>query len=155
LYIALDVFSGGLSGVLKASLTNLSPAIIIAMELDHAIGALLGVAVGTAMLKLGWVDCENWDLFAVLERRTGKPKGREPRTRKAEHLVSSDYRKTDRRLSRSKRKDPKGVESVEDRPAAMLRSLRGHLELNETEAALAAYRKARRSSTGWQPPERD
>jgi hypothetical protein len=26
------------------------------------------------MLKLGLVDCENWDVFAVLEDRVGKPK---------------------------------------------------------------------------------
>ena len=43
------------------------------MELDHTFGAILGMIVGAAMLKLGWVDCENWDLFAVLERRAGQP----------------------------------------------------------------------------------
>ena len=46
-----------------------------------------------------------------------------------------------------------GVPSVEDRSAAMLRSMRQHLELGEPEAALAVYQKARRSIPAWQPPE--
>jgi membrane associated rhomboid family serine protease len=155
MYIALDVFTGGLSGILKASITNLSPGVIIALELDHTFGAILGILVGAAMLKLGWVDCENWDIFAVLGRRTGKPKSREPRTRKSRRLVSSEYRTHEK--SRSKRKDKgRGAEpSGEDRSGIVLQSLRRHLELGETEAALAVYHKARRSPSGWQPPERD
>ncbi len=92
MYIALDVFSGGMSGVVKASFTNLSMGVIVAMALDHTIGAILGILVGIAMLKLRWVDCENWDIFAVMERRAGKPKSRVPKTRKADRLVSSEYR---------------------------------------------------------------
>jgi membrane associated rhomboid family serine protease len=156
MYIALDVFTGGLSGVLKASLTNLSPGVIVAMALDHTFGAILGMIVGAAMLKLGLVDCENWDLFAVLERRTGRPKGLEPKTKRADRLVSSEYRTRKKRGSKRKDKGAaSGVGSVEDRSAAALRSLRNHLELGETEVALAVYQKARRVSAGWQPPERD
>lgn len=160
MYIALDVFSGGLSGVLKASLTNLSTRVIVAMELDHTFGAILGIVVGSAMLKLGWVDCENWDIFAVMERRTGRPKGSETKTRKS--------KRADRRLlsiggtagkTRSSRKPEDrgrgGSRSIEDPSAVVLRALRGHLELGETEAALAVYQKARRAPTPWQPPERE
>ena len=155
LYIALDVFSGGLSGVMRASLTNLSPMVIVAVELDHTFGAILGIAAGAAMLKLGWVDCENWDLFAVLERRTGKPKGSDTRTKKSKRMRSSEDRL--REKPRAKKKDRGRGEgrSPEDHAAGVLRALRGHLELGETEAALAVYQKARRSPTGWQPPERE
>ncbi len=83
MYITLDVLTGGMSGVLRASLTNLSPAVIVAMALDHTVGAILGMIVGAVMVKLSLVDCENWDLFAVLERRAGKPKSKEPRTKRA------------------------------------------------------------------------
>jgi membrane associated rhomboid family serine protease len=154
IYIALEVFSGGLSGVLRASLTNLSTGVIIAIELDHVFGAVLGILVGAAMLKLGWVDCENWDLFAVLERRTGKPRSREPKTKRSRRLVSSEYRPGERRRGKTK-KGRGDDQSIEDRSAAMVRAMRGHLELRETEAALSVYHKARRSSSGWQPPERD
>ncbi|MDA1215198.1 MAG: rhomboid family intramembrane serine protease, partial [Planctomycetota bacterium] len=34
-------------------------------EVLHLTGALFGFAIGTVMLKQKWVDCENWDLFAV------------------------------------------------------------------------------------------
>jgi hypothetical protein len=40
----------------------------------------------------------------------------------------------------------------EDREGAALRSLRGHLELDETEAALGVYQKAREQIAGWKPP---
>ena len=83
MYIALDVLTGGMSGVLKASLTNLPPGVIVAMALDHTFGAILGIIVGAAMVKLHLVDCENWDLFAVMERRAGRPRDKEPRTKKA------------------------------------------------------------------------
>jgi membrane associated rhomboid family serine protease len=155
MYIAVDVFSCGLSGVLKASLTNLSTGVIIAMELDHTFGAILGILVGVAMLKLGWVDCESWDLFAALERRTGRPKGRETKTRKSKWMMSAEYRTTEKPRAKKKDKGRGGPPSFEDRSAVVLRSFRGHLELGETEAALAVYHKARRSATGWQPPERD
>ncbi len=40
----------------------------------------------------------------------------------------------------------------EDASAAAIRSLRGHLELDETEAALGVYRQARQAIAGWRPP---
>lgn len=39
----------------------------------HLVGALWGAAVGVAMLRLGWVDCENWDLFALWNGTLGQP----------------------------------------------------------------------------------
>ena len=123
MYITLDVLTGGMSGVLRASLTNLSPAVIVAMALDHTVGAILGMIVGAVMVKLSLVDCENWDLFAVLERRAGKPKSKEPRTKRAAHRVSSEFRKPAKRRSKRDSEDgASGGRSVEDRSAAMLRS---------------------------------
>jgi membrane associated rhomboid family serine protease len=156
MYIALDVLDSGLAGMVRAGFTSLTGLEILAMALDHTIGALLGIAIGIVMLKLDWVDCENWDIFAALERRLGKPKRHLTRTSKADRLVSSEYRAGEKRRSRKKEKGRDAEPaSVEDRSAAMLRRLRQHLELGETEAALAAYQKARRSPMGWQPPERD
>lgn len=39
----------------------------------HLVGAFWGAGIGVAMLKLGWVDCENWDLFALWNGRLGQP----------------------------------------------------------------------------------
>lgn len=39
----------------------------------HLVGAFWGTGIGVAMLKLGWVDCENWDLFALWNGRLGQP----------------------------------------------------------------------------------
>lgn len=41
-------------------------------EMFHLLGALLGGCVGVGMLKLSLVDCENWDIFAVMQKREGK-----------------------------------------------------------------------------------
>ena len=35
----------------------------------HLNGAVFGTLAGIAVLKLGWVDCENWDLFSVWNNR--------------------------------------------------------------------------------------
>jgi len=40
----------------------------------------------------------------------------------------------------------------EDASAAAIRNLRGHLELDEIEAALGVYRQARQAIAGWRPP---
>ncbi len=42
-------------------------------EMIHLLGAAVGLVVATVMLKLHWVDCENWDLFAVLSGNYGGP----------------------------------------------------------------------------------
>ncbi len=39
----------------------------------HLVGAFWGTGIGVAMLKLGWVDCENWDFFALWNGRLGQP----------------------------------------------------------------------------------
>lgn len=40
-------------------------------EFGHFYGVVTGFGVGTLLLKRGWVDCENWDLFAVLRGTHG------------------------------------------------------------------------------------
>jgi membrane associated rhomboid family serine protease len=43
----------------------------VSSQMMHLLGAVLGFAVGVLMLKRNWVDCENWDLFAVLKGTYG------------------------------------------------------------------------------------
>lgn len=43
----------------------------VTSEVAHVLGAFLGFGIGTAYLKLNWVDCENWDLFAYAQNKHG------------------------------------------------------------------------------------
>ncbi len=52
----------------------------------------------------------------------------------------------------STRKPKPGKVPYEDASAAAVRTLRGHLELDEIEAALGVYRQSREAITGWRPP---
>ena len=52
----------------------------------------------------------------------------------------------------STRKPAPGRIPYEDASAAAIRSLRGHLELDEIEAALGVYRQSREAIDGWRPP---
>ena len=38
----------------------------------HLIGSIVGFTAGTLYVKKGWVDCENWDLFAVMAGTHGR-----------------------------------------------------------------------------------
>ena len=53
--------------VLYAWLTDFRPT----EELGHFFGVVSGFGVGTLLLKRNWVDCENWDLFAVMNGTHG------------------------------------------------------------------------------------
>lgn len=39
----------------------------VSSELLHLIGAVLGAICGIVLLKRGWVDCEGWDLFSIID----------------------------------------------------------------------------------------
>lgn len=60
-YIAEQFFWAWLSGFSMGS------------AFGHLVGAFWGAGIGVAMLKFGWVDCENWDLFAMWSGRLGQP----------------------------------------------------------------------------------
>jgi membrane associated rhomboid family serine protease len=155
-YIALDILSSSLTGAVMASVLDRSTGAILAVVLDHTSGALLGFVVAVALLKRKWVDCENWDLFAVLEGRKGQSKSAAKKAKSRAVLLSSEYRR--KSGAKPKRKGKKGnepVKSVEDAAASSRRTMRLHLELGEVEAALAVYSRSSHSLSGWQPAESD
>lgn len=41
----------------------------ISSELLHMVGAIIGAVFGLVLLKTGWVDCDNFDIFSVLSGR--------------------------------------------------------------------------------------
>lgn len=60
-----------------------------------------------------------------------------------------------RKKDNARKTGPRPVTSIEDKPAAALRTMRLHLELGEVEAALAVYKKSHGRLSGWQPQESD
>jgi len=138
LYIALEivevVFWGGVMGVTPAE------AVL------HLTGAAIGFAVGTALLKFGWVDCENWDLYAVLEHRAGRPKGSVPIKIKGPRAEKK---------TRSRKTAEAASTSPEDRGAVATRRLRKYLEAGSVAEAYASYDKSVRTIAGWLPDEAD
>ncbi len=157
LYIVLDVLTSGMSGVIRAALTDHSSGVIVALALEHTLGAILGLVLGVALLKFKLVDCENWDLFAVLEGRAGLSRKQASKLARPSRPVSVEYATSTKANAKSKRRGKGGptVRSVEDPSAAALRAMRQHLELGDVEVALAAYRKSSRGASAWQPPDRD
>jgi hypothetical protein len=53
---------------IMAALTGFS----MSSAMLHLDGAIFGAIFGVALLKLHWVDCEGWDLFAVWGGREGR-----------------------------------------------------------------------------------
>ncbi len=95
----------------------------------HLFGAAIGFVVGVAMLKLGWVDCENWDLFAVMAGREGK----EPPPKKSVQAAAPPT--SPARLAEAK---------------ARLHEL---VEAGQFDGALALHLALTRSMNGWQLSE--
>ncbi|AMV37212.1 rhomboid family intramembrane serine protease [Planctomyces sp. SH-PL62] len=113
--------------------------------LGHSFGALGGVLLGLALLKLDLVDCEGWDLLSRMKHgRTGtmhRPTKRKPHR--------SFVEKAQKKLAKAK----KAKQAGEAPDVVALRTLRGHLDAEETEAALSFYRTTRRRLRGWRPPD--
>ena len=65
LYIGLEAVTLGLTVSVFGVEQAMSSAFL------HVVGALVGAGAGVLLLKRGWVDCENWDLFAVLRGTHG------------------------------------------------------------------------------------
>jgi hypothetical protein len=144
LYIGLEFLGAALRGFRVSS------------ALDHLLGAICGFIVATLLLKLKLVDCEGWDLFAVMQGRQGDRTARARKPKFASRKVASQFARSIKRKAKRKAKgSARKVTSIEDRSAVALRTMRLHLELGETEAALAVYHQSTRSIRGWQPPERD
>jgi membrane associated rhomboid family serine protease len=144
LYIGLEVLEAAVRGFAVSS------------ALGHMTGAVCGLVLAIVMLKLKLVDCENWDIFAVMEGRQGEKKKRSRRPKYVSRPESGEFARSAKPKARRKTKGAtRMVKSVEDASGEALRTLRLHVELGETEAALAVYRQSKSKLAGWQPPDRD
>jgi hypothetical protein len=96
----------------------------------HVMGGVVGLIAGVVMLKLGWVDCDDEDLFALFRDAFGKKKKkkklsrREKSKREEEHEHAQLARKRDIDLA--------------------WKSIDTHYAAGNVDAALAVYTKLRR-----------
>ncbi|MEX2287307.1 MAG: rhomboid family intramembrane serine protease [Planctomycetaceae bacterium] len=69
-YIGLQIFYIVFYAFLRSAF-DLPTTIFVTSEVIHLVGAVTGFVVGVVMLKQNWVDCENWDLLAVMRGTYG------------------------------------------------------------------------------------
>ncbi len=139
-YIGMQLFIALVSGF------DMSSSVI------HLLGAVCGFIVGAVMLKLNWVDCENWDLFAVLRGTYGNRANDE----------STRFRKKSAR--RAPRHSPDATPALPaaatpddefhaaakhiDRQTRLLRKVESLIKTGRPNRALSEYQRLKRSSKG-------
>src|SRR5438067_9458478 len=124
-------------GIFTALAISSSEGTIIAMssQMLHLMGAATGFAIGAAMVKWKWVDCENWDLFSVMRDRHMLS-----REQLAEEALSSDEAQAKLASFHQRSQD----------------DLRRYLSAGEVEAALAVHRRGRKQfGPAWRLTEDD
>lgn len=120
-------------GILAVAMAE-NVAAAITSQFLHLAGAGVGFAVGVAMLKLGWVDCENWDAFSVWSGRNEKKK----------HELAQEYIES-----------PQGQEIITNKRDTMLNIIRHHLANGDAAAALVVHRRGISQMPAWRLPEED
>jgi membrane associated rhomboid family serine protease len=120
-------------GILAVSMAD-DVAAAITSQFLHLAGAAVGFGVGIGMLKLGWVDCENWDAFSVWSGRNEK----------RQHELAQEYMES-----------PKGQEAVANKRDTMLSIIRHHLAEGDPAAALVVHRRGIAQMPAWHLPEED
>ncbi|MBW3597174.1 MAG: rhomboid family intramembrane serine protease [Planctomycetes bacterium] len=103
-------------------------------SLLHLMGAGLGLAVGVAMVRRRWVDCENWDVFSVWQ-------GRNAMTR--EQLIEAELN------------SPESQEKLGRRREESLREIRALVAEGNPQLAYAAHEHCTRSLRGWTLADKD
>lgn len=110
----------------------------------HLMGAGFGLAIGIVMLKLNWVDCENWDVFSLRKDRSVKLLG--------------DIRAEQRALREElleKGEAPAGSSETQDerRREAAQQHIAEYLDAGAHQPAAALFWETDRTCQGWQLPE--
>ncbi|CAN5875593.1 rhomboid family intramembrane serine protease [soil metagenome] len=140
-YIVWDVLMTILTGFQMSS------------EVLHTSGAVVGLAVGLLMLKLGWVDCEEYDALTRLKRWFAR--GRESGSQKSRPLDPDRAKQKARRSRSGTAQESAGSLSIEDRRADALRRIQTMVQQGMPLAALEVHRKAASNLSGWSLPEAD
>ena len=130
LSLALEIAMGIITISFNAD--NLAAAIM--SQILHLLGAAAGFGVGIAMLKLHWVDCENWDAFSVWSGRNEK---------KSHELAQEFF------------ESKQGQAAVASKKETMLNIVRHHIAAGDPAAALVVHRRGIVQMPEWRLPEED
>ena len=106
----------------------------------HLCGAFWGLLVGIFVLKMGWVDCENWDVFSLMNKRKNLAKAWKSREARL------DRNKENERPGRSVYVDDQASgPTVEERSGRHFAKLHRSIEAGDLNAAQLAYESWTRS----------
>jgi hypothetical protein len=117
--------------------------------LGHLSGALWGTVFGIVLLKMGWVDCEGWDIFTLWANRRKLAKEWKERGHDLDRKKVS--------IKKSVRKNvvhPETEADAEERASDAVRRVQKLIDKGDVPAALMAYDKAARTLVAW-PPQAD
>jgi membrane associated rhomboid family serine protease len=130
--VVIELLFGYLALLLLAAMEMLPMAAGVVLHLS---GLLTGFGLGLVMLKLKWVDCEDWDLFSVWQNRHTKT-----REELAEEALNSEEAKA----------------KIASHFERMHEQFRGYLVAGEGPAALAVHRRGRlQFGSNWQTTEEE
>lgn len=115
----------------------------VSTEFLHTMGALVGFAVGIVCVKSGFVDCENWDVFSILQGR---------HTMNDQERAAIDAQKPREKKKRAQR-EKKRQEKAAIRQETLLEEMRLAVAQGKPLAALGISRILVRESPGWTLPE--
>ena len=114
----------------------------LSSEALHLLGFAVGAPIGVLLLKMNWVDCEGWDLFAVLAHTAGTVKSPDELRKETRET----FAKTDEML----------YAQVQLEQQSALELLRNHLAENRPRIAYAVFVKtAGKDGSHWELPEKD
>jgi membrane associated rhomboid family serine protease len=103
-----------------AALSQAGTFIAMTSQVLHLMGAALGFALAVTMLRLKWVDCENWDLFSVWQGR---------------HMMTRDQLAEEALTSRE------GQAKLASHQEVLQNQFRSYLAADEPSAALSVHRR--------------
>ena len=141
--VALLYFGEQLLGLAFGGLTGRT----VISELGHLSGGLWGTVLATVLLKAGWVDCEDWDVFSLWAKRkiltrAWKERGDAlDRSQKSLKQRVKATHKTDR--------DRDAEEDPAERAAAALARVHKLIDKGDTAGAASHYDRSRRTLAAW------
>lgn len=130
--------------VLGLALGGLTGRAVVS-EMGHLSGAFWGLAVGLAMLKLGWVDCEGWDIFSLMKKRRELAKNWKRRGEQLDRRKKAD-RAVHRRVAAAEADDP------DERASSALKKVRKLIDMGDHASAISEYDRSARVFPDWPGP---
>lgn len=146
-----------LTGILLAIevVTTFFVGMTLSSQVLHFMGAGLGFAVGAAMLKLHWVDCENWDLFSIWAGRHTQTLSEQTEDTHQELQKLIDRERSGGRRAAPVRPQP--VPPVVPTPAppvkTSLEDVRHLIATGQPQVAYRLHLAMAQASRGWMLPE--